>query len=352
MNLIRRNIKKVELSNKLTEVMNTTPFSPFNKVYDQFEDLFTEYKLRPETKEPKNILLIQLNAMGDLILSSGFIREIRKMFPDAHITLVCLGFWASLLKNCPYVDKTISCFARDDDAFTSFQTTIKFCQDRIWGYDFDVAINLHWGLAGYLGSLLAWLSGAPTRIGFNFQSERQYYKGEFITGHLTDNDEYDRYFLTDPVQTPYELYSEVEKKYFLLNYIKSKYNIDVNVNKKLELWIDDNDKIKAKELLNNAREEKIIIGLGASYEGKKYPVNKLYQALLQLHSDKRTFILVGGEKEETDAQYLYAQLVTYSKDKECCINLVNKTSLRETAAVISLADMYVGNDTGCQENSI
>ena len=59
----------------------------------------------------KSILLTRVDGLGDLVLFSSFVREIRGLWPHAHITLVVDQRFASLVEQCPYVGTRSSAFA-------------------------------------------------------------------------------------------------------------------------------------------------------------------------------------------------------------------------------------------------
>ena len=56
---------------------------------------------------------------------------------------------------------------------------------------------------------------------------------------------------------------------------------------------------------------------------------------------KVRFVIIGGKTEVDDAAFLEKNLPSGK-----VLNLAGKTTLRETEAVITLADYYIGHDTG------
>ncbi len=57
---------------------------------------------------PNHILIIRLGAMGDIILTSGAVRDIRLAYPDATITYLTGGnLFAKVLKRSPDIDEVI-----------------------------------------------------------------------------------------------------------------------------------------------------------------------------------------------------------------------------------------------------
>ena len=53
----------------------------------------------------ENILIVRLDVIGDMIITSGFIREVRANFPKARITLVVSPIVFPIVELCPYVNE-------------------------------------------------------------------------------------------------------------------------------------------------------------------------------------------------------------------------------------------------------
>ena len=55
----------------------------------------------------KRILVLRLDEIGDVILMSPFLRELRRNLPDAKITLIVKPAVYNLVEHCPYVDNVV-----------------------------------------------------------------------------------------------------------------------------------------------------------------------------------------------------------------------------------------------------
>lgn len=55
----------------------------------------------------KRILFITANRLGDAVISSGVLAELRRLHPDARITVACGPVAASYFEPCPSVDRVI-----------------------------------------------------------------------------------------------------------------------------------------------------------------------------------------------------------------------------------------------------
>ena len=111
----------------------------------------------------------------------------------------------------------------------------------------------------------------------------------------------------------------------------------------MELWYSAEDFQRASELLEDIPPDrkKISVGIGAGDVNRKYPVEKYLVALKTLAEKNFCFVILGGKTELDDAAYLEKNL-----PREKVLNLAGKTPLRETEAVISQMDFYIGNDSG------
>ena len=64
--------------------------------------------LKYNKKNIKKILILKNDKIGDMIVSSGFIREIRKAYPQAKITLIASEANRNLIEKSNYYDKMLT----------------------------------------------------------------------------------------------------------------------------------------------------------------------------------------------------------------------------------------------------
>lgn len=57
--------------------------------------------------EPKSILLLRADAIGDHVLASGLLPLLRERWPSARITILCPALVSGLFSACPFVDRVI-----------------------------------------------------------------------------------------------------------------------------------------------------------------------------------------------------------------------------------------------------
>ncbi len=281
----------------------------------------------------ENILIVRLDAIGDMILTSGFLREVRANFPRARITLICSPLTYSIVELCPYVNEVLTF---DKDKFSGnfpdvLERLVEFCKEKLWQKHYQIAFSPQWGSDNLHALLLCWLSGARERIGYGVNP----YRG-WDFEYSEEDAARDNFLLTKNIVSPRSAVAEIEKCFYLLEATGFKVNSN-----HVELFYGAADLIRARELLKDISCKKILLGIGAGGGSRKYPVEKYLPALKELAKKDLVFVIVGGKAELEDAAYLEKNL---SRGK--VLNLVGKTTLRETEAIISQTDYYLGNDTG------
>lgn len=114
-------------------------------------------------KQPiRRILLIQLGDIGDVVLAIPTIRSLKRHYPQSHLTVAVRKKASGLLQLCQWCDDILSI----GEEKASFQDRIvhhlRFFRS-LRKRQFDLAFDMR---TGTRGALLAFLSGAPDRIGF------------------------------------------------------------------------------------------------------------------------------------------------------------------------------------------
>ncbi len=282
-----------------------------------------------------SVLIMRTDVLGDHIITTGFIREVRRNFPKAHITLVVSPIVKQIAELCPYVNEVLTYdanYLRGSFA-DMFESALNFCATLLWERHFDVAFCPQWGSENLSTLFTAYLSGAKARYGFG------QFPGDAWIGKSTNPlAVLDNYLLTRKIITPRSVLSEADKNFFLLKALG--YTV---ADKSMELWFNTKDEFAARQMLSagKAHGRKIILGLGAGSPNRKYPVEQWLIALNEIAKDDVTFIIVGGNNEMLDAT-----TVTNRLPPAKAINLAGRTTLRQTAALVSVSDMYIGNVTG------
>jgi len=125
----------------------------------------------------KSILLVRLSAIGDIVFASPLITALRRAWPDAHIAWLVQPECAILLNRHPDLDEVIVCPLRHWQRLLKARryggviNGIRTLRENLRLRDFDLVLDLQ----GLLKSgLLAWLTGAPERIGLGSREGSQW----------------------------------------------------------------------------------------------------------------------------------------------------------------------------------
>ena len=116
------------------------------------------------------IIIFQFNAIGDSILVSSFIREVKQNNLSKKITLVCNDTSNDLFEYCPYIDKLVPIKCVNKTLPDIIQDLINTFKDNFWKYKFALALCPQWGRPNFAASLGAYLVGAERSVGYNVNS--------------------------------------------------------------------------------------------------------------------------------------------------------------------------------------
>src|SRR5688572_20688992 len=108
--------------------------------------------------EYRKILAIKLRALGDTVLMTAPLGELRRRFPDAEIHALVMTAWAPILEGHPAVDKVWTYDRRSEmsaRAKAVARLAIEMRKQR-----FDCVVNFH---ASPSSATIAFASGAATR---------------------------------------------------------------------------------------------------------------------------------------------------------------------------------------------
>src|SRR5687767_8185476 len=105
------------------------------------------------------ILVRGTNWIGDSIMSIPAMRELRRLFPDSHITLHTRSLCEGLFRNAAFLDGIIS-FERNRWPITDVYDNARFLKDE----GFDLAILFP---NSFESALVPFLARVPIRIGYN-----------------------------------------------------------------------------------------------------------------------------------------------------------------------------------------
>ena len=284
-------------------------------------------------QESHHIVVIRLDEIGDMVMMSPFLRELRRNYPTAQITLVVKSEVYNLVERCPYVNKVLS-FSRKGGRCSFYRNllhSLVFSYHYLKNRHYDLALVPRFDAdAGYGGGMLAFLSGAKRRVGY---SER-------VLPHKMISDKGYDGFYTDVLLPEGAVVShEVERNFDILRFIGG-----IISDEELEVWTAEEDVAQIEEMLCNIalKHTKLVaVVLSAGRKNKEWDVQCYVKVIQKVASEIPLQVLLLG-----------AGLSAEKKGKLFCshvpntINLINKTTLRESTEALRKCDCYLGGDTG------
>lgn len=285
-----------------------------------------------DLSQVRRVLVIRLDEIGDVVLTTPFLRELRRNLPEAWITLVVKPQVYNLVELCPYVDEVLTYDWRAKGRWADLRRhgrALRLAWRHLWQRRFDLAILPRWDTDYYHGTFLLYFSGALWRVGYSETvNERK----------RRNNKGFDR-LLTHPLNDS-ELKHEVEHNLDVIRYLGGQVQDD-----RLELWLSAEDESFAERFLTNhgVKPGDLLVGLapGAGASKRMWPIDRFAQLGFWLQEAYNARLLVVGGPGE----------VPLGKDLEralgaSVVNAVGRTTLRQAAALLKCCRLFVGNDAG------
>lgn len=269
------------------------------------------------------ILVISLAGIGDALLATPLIHELRANFPDAGMDALVL--WAGsrdLLENNPHLDRIHQKNLIQAGKFETFSFLRSLRKNR-----YDVSINTHPQSRRHY-RIAAFLAGAPVRLSHEY---------ECFTW-------LDRFLVTRALPQDYTRHS-IENNFDFLPLIGGKVKLPSH---QIEIFLTADEEEFADEFLaKNQLAGKKILGIHAGSGGtknlplKRWPL-KNYAGLVRRLNNERPDIhvlLFGGPEETRDHQVVLAQ-----SNREKVLEAKTQ-NFRQTAALMKRCSAFLSVDT-------
>lgn len=272
------------------------------------------------TRDIRNILLIQLGDIGDVVLTFPPIRALREHFPQANIIVAVREKARELIDDCLWASGVISINKEKGRFFREIAYQRSFFS-HVRKFHFDLAIDMR---RGTRGAILAFLSGARQRVGF-YDHKKGFWRN-WLFSHLAFPEK-------EPDQHMGEYY---------LSLLQS-YHLNTN-NIWPELHVPYEKQQKAAALF---RKEKIpsdrpVIALQpfSLWQYKEWGIAKCSQLSNWIVSEYKFPVIVIGSQEERGRAAEITKLCGNN-----VFNLAGETSLGMLGAVIKLCRLFIGIDS-------
>ena len=263
----------------------------------------------------KRILIVRLDRIGDVLLSTPVIKSVRDAYPDSYIAAMVRPYAKDILEGNPYLDEVITYdkFGRG----IGLMKNLRFIR-LLRRKKFDIALILHPTKRTHL---LVLLSGVSQRIGY----DRKW--GFLLTKRF-------------PHTKQYGFKHEIDYTLDLLRYA----GLDPK-DRTLYVPVNSRSEQKIEELFGKAGITKndLCVGInpGASCASKRWGAEKFAEVagrLRQKYGVKT--VIIAGEADKGLGDKVSSIL------KEDCINLAGKTSVADVASVLRRMKLFISNDSG------
>lgn len=280
----------------------------------------------------KRVLVVRLDEIGDVVMTTPFLRELRWNLPDAWITLVVKPAVYNLVELCPYVNEVLTYDWNTQGRFWQLRRhgrALALAWKHLWRRRFDLAILPRWDVDHYHGTFVLYFSGAPWHVGYS----------ENVIDHKRRlNSSYDLLFTH--VLDDNTLKHEVEHNLEVIRFLGGAVQED-----RLELWVGEEDDAFAEQVLtlHGVHSDDLLIAFnpGAGAPRRMWPLANFMELGDWLRKECHArIVVVGGAGEGSLGQELQQQL------GKMVVNVVGQTTLRQTGALLKRSHLYVGNDAG------
>ncbi len=282
----------------------------------------------------KNILVLNLTRMGDIIQSTPVISGLREKYPSAKITLLVTTNFSEFVPFVPNIDDSrvldLHQFKKTNPGqavtWVEIFNYLKGFMDTLKSDSFDMVVNLS---HSRISALMVRYLGVRNVCGFNCNAQ-----GDRVIHHT-----WMQYFATEPFNRNYNPFNLVEI------FARSG---DVDPAGKI-IQLDESSITKAvtMDALHKLqlREGQLLIGIqaGSSIEGRRWSWESFAELAERLiNSLDAKIVLLGVSAESNLAKKIMAKLL-YSDN---LIDLTGKTNLVQLAGVLKQCTYVVSNDTG------
>ena len=264
----------------------------------------------------RRVLVVKVWAIGEVIMATPAFRALRELLPEARITMLTGRAAYPVVELSPRFDDVRTVDERTFLKPKAAELLSLVKELRRERYDLVVSVHHAWQF-----SVFAALTGARHRVGFDRAGEGFAYSTKVAP---------------EPGRHQVEEYFDLAKALGAGGEPGP-----------LEIHTDESDQRYADDTMERLKEAGKPVALVAPGGGvnpktkmpeKRWPVER-YAALIEMLAPDFAIALVGGPGDEETGTAVAGKL------KAEVTNLIGRTTLRELYALLTRADLFVGNDS-------
>lgn len=268
-----------------------------------------------------NALVIGPSWVGDMVMSQSLYSELKKLHPEASITVLAPKWAKPILDRMPEVDRSLEIPLTHGEFNLSERINIS---RQLKKYKFTHAFILP---NSAKSALIPFFTRIPIRTGW---------KGEF------------RYGLLNDLRKDKRIFQYMVERYVALAYPKESMLEDVKLDQcaKPNLVVDEESKQRTLNNLGLSLDKEIVgICPGAEFgPAKRWPDKHYAQVAQKLLEDGKQVWIFGSESDRKVGQLIRDALP--ESVKTFCINLAGRTKLTEALDLLSACKTVISNDSG------
>lgn len=259
-------------------------------------------------EEPKNILVVRLDHIGDFICTTPLFKNIKKRYPDSKITVLVNSISKDMAFRNPFIDKVITFspfyLARNEESSTL--KGLKRVVKDIRAIGFDLGLDPR---GDFLSIMLMWLGGVKYRIGYGITG------GGFLLNKVCRYDEHKHV---------------IDRNLALLE------ALDIPASdRSAEVYFSEMDEEVVERLLRPFRarnDMSVVLHPFAGAKAKEWPRENFQKLIEYLKNKGKDIILVGSKDDEGRFDGV--------------IDLRGKLNLPQLACLIKRIGFFIGLDSG------
>ena len=255
------------------------------------------------------ILIIKLDAIGDVLRTTSILEPLKEKYPKAHITWCTRKNARELFLNNQLVNSVI--FVNDDAEY------------RLSEEYYDLVINLD---TSKISSAIAALANSDNKIGFLLDK-----KGSVIPTASTSMEWLEMSAFDDVKRNNSKTYQQLMYNIIGVNTFVRRPVL--NIRELDSALVESRFKINRSKLTIG-----LNIGVGSKWPNKGWPLEKWEELILKLEKENFNLLLLGGPEEQNKNTYL-AKKYDFLIDTGC------DNSILEFSAIVNVCDILITADT-------
>jgi lipopolysaccharide heptosyltransferase II len=271
----------------------------------------------------KRILVTRMKFIGDVVLTTPLLHSLRAAYPSAYIAYMAEARACSLLEHHPAVDELIGYDFTRPSVLEELRVALALRRSR-----FDITLDL---FSNPRSALLMYLSGARVRVGLARAG-----RGHLFTHQVHDDGtpktaiQFHNQFLhaigVAPTRTQPMLVVTAGEKEMM--------------QRRLQATDPADGRRVPGDTQTDRNPRLVVLHVGATWPAKQWGAEQYAKlASLLVRSAGVRILLTGGPRDE-------ATLMEVEEKSQRTARRAGALTLRELAALLSLADAFVGNDGG------